>query len=84
MWQRLVDIKQDLVAVMLSPALDKKKHLRLGDFTWRLVENMLPVLKPLADSTEILASEEYPTVNCQYPLYHGICKNSNLMIMTLE
>ena len=75
MWQRLVDIKQDLVAVMLSHSLDKKKQLRLSDSTWRLVESMIPVLKPLADSTELLASEEYPTVSCQYPLYYGICRN---------
>ena len=76
MWKRLVDIKQDVVAVMLSTALDKKKQLRLTDSTWRLIENMLPVLEPLAESTEVLSSEEYPTVSCQHPLYNGICKNT--------
>lgn len=75
MIERLMDIKSDLYTVLNAPEFTKHKHLLLKDSHWTIIEQILPLLKVLVETTEVLCVEEYATSSVVYPLVFGLMKN---------
>ena len=48
--------------------------LDLKDNFWKIIEDIVPILEPLADITEILGKEDIPTGSGMYILLNNIFK----------
>jgi len=71
MIDRLLEQRLAVYAVLHDPKvtkLDVARSLELSDDNWRVVEALIPVLKPLYLATRVMCSEEYPTLSGIYPI----------------
>ena len=77
MFERLMELRSAIYAVLHDKKYTKPNEceaLELSTKTWHLMEELLPVLKPLVDATEALSSERYPSVSCIIPMIVGLIK----------
>ena len=77
MFERLMELRSAIYAVLHDKKYTKPNEcetLELSTKTWHLMEELLPVLKPLVDATEALSSERYPSVSCYIPMIVGLIK----------
>ena len=66
MANRLVKLRLPIFSVLMDGSVTKQServNLDLPESAWKLLENILPVLKPLAATTEILTAESSPTLS---------------------
>ena len=49
-----------------------RKDLDLPDASWNILEDIVLILKPLADATEALTREDSPTLSQVYVLLHSL------------
>ncbi len=73
MFERLLEQRLAIYAVVHNTK--NASDARLLDLTenqWRVMEEMVPVLKPLYMATRIMCSEEYPTISGLYPILFSL------------
>ena len=78
MIDRLLEQRLAVYAVLHDPKvtkLDVARSLELSDDNWRVVEALIPVLKPLYLATRVMCSEEYPTLSGIYPIVFSLTTN---------
>ena len=78
MFRRLLRLRSAVYHVLFKKKYTKAidcAALMLPDHMWSLMEMLLPALQPLVEATEVLASEEYPSVSCIMPMLLNIMKN---------
>ena len=71
MMQRLLKLRVPVYAVIMDDKVTKqsdRSDLDIPDSMWRTMEDITPVLAPLAQATEILANESVPTISSIYVL----------------
>jgi hypothetical protein len=74
MLQRLSEIKAPITAVMSS--LEKAPQM-LNAEEWLIIEDCIPVLKPLNLMTTVLSREKYVTLSSIIPLVRGLQHSVN-------
>ena len=72
--QQLLPIYNVLHDARVTKPADART-LALTDAQWGIIENLVPVLKPLYIATRVMCSEEYPTVSGVYPIIYSIIKH---------
>ena len=78
MFQRLESLRATIYAVLHDKTFTKPsdcQNFEISGPTWKLITDLLPVLKPLVDATEALSSEAYPSVSCIIPMVIGLIKH---------
>ncbi len=63
----------------MNPTVTKvsdRSTLNLSDHNWKVLEDILPVLKPMADATEVLTKEDSPTLSQVVVLLHVLINKS--------
>ena len=78
MFDRLVKLRAPIYAILYDRKYTKSQECRsneISDKSWFVIENLLPVLKPLAEATDALSSETYPSISCILPMINGLSKN---------
>ena len=67
--ERLLKLRVSVYGVLFDEAVTKKSDrvsLDLKDSTWKVLEDLPPVLEPLAEATQLLTSETVPTCSSVY------------------
>ena len=75
MAQRLLKLRLPIFAVLMDNKVTESKQrqsLDLPDSSWKVLEDITPVLSPLADATEILTKEDSPTLSQVFILLHQL------------
>jgi len=75
MLERLLEQRLPVYAVLHDPAVTKMadaRSLNLTDHQLKIIEGLVPVLKPLYFATRTMCSELYPTVGGIYPILFRI------------
>lgn len=75
MIERLKLIKSDLYTVLNQQEFIKHKHLLLKENHWIVIDQILPTLKVLVETTEVLCVDKYATSSAVYPMIFGLMKN---------
>ena len=78
MVERLILLRIPVYAVLCDDKITKPRDrgsLDISDQFWRVMEDILPVLRPLADATEILGKESVPTGSSVPILIQGLLKS---------
>ena len=73
MMRRLLEQQAAVCAVVIE--FEHVDHLPSGD-NFKIVENVIEVLKPFKDITETVSGEEYTTVSLVKPLLHHLLTQS--------
>lgn len=71
MFCRLQKLRTAVYHVLHDKAVTRgpeARRLDIDEGTWEVIETIIPVLTPLVDATEALASEAYPSVSCIAPM----------------
>lgn len=66
MIQRLLHVRISVFAVLMNTEVTKTSDralLDLPDTAWKTLEDILPILDPLAEATELLTKEDTPTLS---------------------
>ncbi|XP_071088918.1 zinc finger BED domain-containing protein 4-like [Haliotis cracherodii] len=74
MFERLIYLHTDVVTVLHDEKFKKHTCLNLKDRHWALMEHLVPALKPLVSSTEVLCGEDFPTSAGVYPLVFALIR----------
>lgn len=70
MFSRLVELEIPIRAVLSNPDIvspSDAMHLEMTDFNWRLIKELIPVLKPIKVATDRLSATTYPSLSMVYP-----------------
>ena len=51
------------------------RFLELPDQVWKIMEDLIPVLKPLQVATTTISGTNFPTLSMVYPIVLGLLKN---------
>ena len=73
MLDRLLVLRSALYSVLHDRKVTKASDCEIFEITnnqWKIIEELVPALRPLADSTEALSSEAYPSASCILPMLH--------------
>ena len=71
MLQRLLKLRVPIYTVIFDEAITKvgdRARLDIKDSYWKIIEDVIPILEPLADITEVLGKENEPTASAVYVL----------------
>ena len=77
MMQRLLELRIPIYSVLYDDKLTKstdRSYLDIKDCHWQVMEHIVPILKPFADATEILAKEDLPTASSTYILVQNLVR----------
>ena len=69
MAKRLIELRLAIFAVLWDEEITKpsvRSSLDLKDQTWKILEDLIPTLEPLAEATELLTKEDEPTLSQVY------------------
>ena len=84
MAQRLIELRLPMMAVLLDEKITKTKHrqsLDMNDASWKVIEDIIPVLRPFAQATEALTKEDTPTLGQVFVLLRSLvvqaCRQSD-------
>ena len=69
MAKRLIELRIPIFAVLWDENITKssvRSSLDLKDSTWKILEDLIPTLEPLAEATELLTKEDAPTISQVY------------------
>lgn len=69
MAKRLIELRIPIFAVLWDENVTKssvRASLDLKDSTWKILEDLIPTLEPLAEATELLTKEDEPTISQVY------------------
>ena len=72
MLERVLEQQQALYAVLME---NKEKHLRalLPDAgEWGVIEDLISILKPFSDTTQVLSGSKYPTISLLAPILYKL------------
>ena len=78
MMKRLLLLRVPIYAVLYDDSVTKqsdKGRLDMKDSTWKVMEEIVPILEAFFDSTEVLGKEESPTGSQVYVLLHNLVGN---------
>ena len=78
MMEHLLKLHIPVYAVIFDDEVTKpsdRLKLDLKDNFWKIMEEIVPILEPLAEMTEILGKEDQPTGGAVYLLLHNIFQN---------
>ena len=77
MYERLLEQRWAIYAVLHDErgSQSQYKHLYLKEDQWKLLEQLVAVLKPLQVATTALCESEIVSVSLVYPVIHGLLKN---------
>ena len=77
MVRRLLQLRVSLYGVLLDETIIKpsdRNKLAIPETSWKIMEDIVPVLEPFAEATELLTKEDSPTLSQVYVLvYHLLC-----------
>ena len=71
MFDRLVKLRSAVYYVLHEKKYTKPNEcaaIQLSEDQWSLIEELIPVLSPLAEATEVLSTEEYPSCSSIMPM----------------
>ena len=78
MFERLLEqclaIFAGLHNASITSPLDAR-FLELPDQVWKIMEDLIPVLKPLQVATTTISGTNFPTLSMVYPIVLGLLKN---------
>ena len=76
MYERLLEQRWAIYAVLHDErgSQSQYKHLYLKEDQWKLLEQLVAVLKPLQVATTALCESEIVSVSLVYPVIHGLLK----------
>ena len=80
MMQRLLELRIPIHSVLYDDKLTKssdRSYLNIKDCHWQVMEHIVPILKPFADATEILA-KDLPTASSTYILVQNLVRVSQI------
>lgn len=69
MAKRLIELRLPIFAVLWDEEVTKssvRSSLDLKDQTWKVLEDLIPTLEPLAEATELLTKDNEPTLSQVY------------------
>ena len=72
MLERVLEQRQTLYAVLLE---NKEKHVRalLPDAgEWGVIEDLISILKPFSDATQVLSGSKYATISLLAPVLYKL------------
>ena len=75
MAQRLIKLRLPVFAVLWDTAVTDAKtrqQLDLPDASWKVLEDIVPVLEPFAEATEVLTKEDTPTLSQVFILLYQL------------
>lgn len=75
MAERLLKLRLPVFAVLWDKNITStsvRQQLDLPDSSWKILEDIVPVLEPCAEATEILTKEDTPTLSQVYMLLHQL------------
>ena len=75
MLQRLLKLRVPIYGVLFDDKLTKvgdRAKLDMKDCYWKVIEDILPILEPLAEITEVLGKENEPTGSSVYVLIKNV------------
>ena len=78
MFERLEKLRTGIYCILHDKKFTKTTDcevLELAGCTWTLIEQLLPTLQPLVDATEVLSSEDYPSVSSVMPMLCLLIQN---------
>lgn len=79
MAERLLKLRLPVFAVLMNDKITKPKDrqvLDLNDTAWKVLEDIVPVLRPLKDATEALTKEEAPSLSQVYVILYSLVNQS--------
>ena len=70
----LLELRLPAFSVLMNQEVTKQEraNIDLLDSSWKVLDKMLPVLKPLADATEALTKEDSPTLSQVFVLCNSL------------
>ena len=77
MLQRLLKLRVPIYTVIFDESVTKvgdRVRLDIKDSYWKIIEDSIPVLEPLAQITEVLGKENEPTASAVYVLLFKVFK----------
>ena len=75
MMSRLLRLRVPVYSVLIDDKFTTeadRKTLDMSDKTWKVMEDAVPTLSPLASATELLTKEDKPTASQIYPLLYRL------------
>ena len=78
MMKRIQDLKLSLFSVLLDDTITKpadRKMLDMTDRDWAVMDDVIPILEPLAEATELLTKEDMPTSSCVFLLLASLLES---------
>ena len=78
MMERLLKLRVPLYAVICDDKVTRVKDragLDIQDSMWKVMEDLVPVLLPLAEATEMLTKEDWPTSSCIHVLVQALIQS---------
>ena len=79
MAQRLLDLRIPVFKVLMDQNITNQKQrqtLDLTDASWKVLEDIVPVLRPFAQATEVLTREDAPTLGQVLVLVNSLVNRS--------
>ena len=77
MIERLLKVRVSIYGVLLDESVTKSSErasLAVPEASWKVMEDICPILAPLAEATELLTSEKTPTLSQVYVLLFHLMK----------
>lgn len=78
MFERLIEQRLAIFAVLHNNTITSPSDARileLPDQVWKVIEDLVPVLKPLQVATTTISGTSFPTLSMVYPIVIGLLKN---------
>ncbi|KAK6188956.1 hypothetical protein SNE40_005025 [Patella caerulea] len=78
MLRRLLELRLPVYTVIFDESVTKicdRQQRDIRDSFWKIIEEIVPVLQPLADATELLAVENSPSSTCSFILVSNLVKH---------
>ena len=75
---KIAEFRIPIYSVLFDDKLTKSSDrscLDLKDCHWQVIEHIVPILKPFADATDILAKQDLPTASSIYILVQILVEN---------
>ena len=71
----MLKLRVSIYCVRLDEKVTKasdRANLALPEATWKVIEDIVPILTPLAEASQIVTSEKLPTISQVYVLLHHL------------
>lgn len=78
MFERIIEQRSAITAVLADRSVTKlpdERKLAIPDSHWRMLEDIIPVLKGLKCATTVLSTENNASSYVIYPVTHGLLAN---------